>query len=188
MTGSHRFRRVVAAATACAVGFVYTGIASAGDVADPGNMFSAGFNSEFGFTLGAAIDPKRSRYAAARSQDNSNLYFTVPLPKPHGPFEQVVVGVSPKSQVVVNFRARREFPDAAACVAALDQLGGLMQTRLGVKAERSTLAAAWVFYNAEQSPVGREMSCRDNRMDFYVYDKKLILQGVSESVEEPPAK
>jgi hypothetical protein len=182
MTGLQRLRGAVAIATVCAVGICHA------DGVDGSNMFSAGFNAEFGYTLGASIDLKRSRYPAAKSQDNSNLYFTVPLPKPHGPFEQVVVGVTPKSQLIVNVRARREFPDAAACVAALDELGGLMQTRLGVKAERSTQTAAWVFYNAEQSPVGREMSCRDKRMDFYVYDKKLILQGVSESEEETPPK
>jgi hypothetical protein len=182
MTSLQRLRGVVAAATVCMVGICHA------DGVDSSNMFSEGFNAEFGFTLGASIDPKKNRYAAAKSQDNSNLYFSVPLPKPHGPFEQVIVGVSPKSQLIVNVRARREFPDAAACVAALDQLGGLMKTRLGVKAERSMQTAAWVFYNADQSPVGREMSCRDKRMDFYVYDKKLILQGVSESLEEPAAK
>jgi hypothetical protein len=183
MTVSHRLHGVFAAAAAA---ICVVGISHAEGV--DGNMFSAGFNSEFGFTLGAEVDPKRNRYVAAKSQDNSNLYFTVPLPKPHGPFEQVVIGVSPRSHLIVNVRARREFADASACVAALDQLNGLMQTRLGVKAERSAQSSAWVFYNAEQSPVGREMSCRDNRMDIYVYDKKLILQGVEESLEEPPAK
>jgi hypothetical protein len=146
-------------------------------------MFTAGFNAEFGFKLGDTLDPKRNRYPAAKSQDNSNLYFTVKLAKPHGPFEQVVVGMSPKSQVIVNLRARREFPDAAACLAELQKLNDAMQSRLGVKSERSTATASWIFYNADEAPVGREMSCNDKRMDFYVFDRKLIFQGVSESVE-----
>jgi hypothetical protein len=35
----------------------------------------------------------------------------------------------------------------------------------------------------ELAPVSREMSCNDKRLDFYVFNKKLIFQGVSESVD-----
>ena len=149
---------------------------------DP-QLFAAGFASEFGFTLGESLEAKRKGLPAPKSQDNGNLYFVLKLPKPSGPFEQVVVGMSPKSQLVVTLRARREFNDAASCFAELQKLNDSMQSKLGVKSTRSNLTKAWVFYDVEQAPVSREMSCNDKRMDFYVFNKELIFQGVSESVD-----
>jgi hypothetical protein len=150
-------------------------------------LFSAGFASEFGFTLGEFVDPKRSRFPPAKPQDNGNLYFVMKLPKPNGPFEQVVVGLSPRTQLVLTLRARREFANASACQVALEQLSEAMRSRLHVKPARSSQTASWVIYNVEQAPVTREMSCNDKRLDFYVFDKKLIFQGVNEALE-PPAE
>jgi hypothetical protein len=146
-------------------------------------LFASGIASEFGFTLGEFIDPKRSKFPAPKPQDNGNLYFVLKLAKPSGPFEQVVVGLSPRSQLVLTLRARKEFPTSAACQAALEQLSVDMKSRLGVKPVRSSHTASWVIYNLEQAPVTREMSCNDKRLDFYVFDKKLIFQGVTESGE-----
>ena len=150
---------------------------------DDPQLFAAGFASEFGFTLGESLEARRKTLPAPKPQDNGNLYFVLKLPKPNGPFEQVVVGMSPKSQLVVTLRARREFNDAAACVVELQKLNEAMQLRLGVKSTRSSVTQSRLFYNVEKAPVSREMSCNDKRLDFYVFDKKLISQSVSESVE-----
>ena len=172
------------ARAADARGVVTPGVATPGAAAPlVSELFSTGIASEFGFTLGEFVDPKRNRYPAPKPQDNGNLYFVVKLPKPSGPFEQVVVGLSPKSQLVLTLRARKEFPTPAACQAALEQLNTDMRTRLGIKPVRSSQTASWVIYNVEQAPVTREMSCNDKRLDFYVFDKKLIFQGVTESGE-----
>ncbi len=68
--------------------------------------------SEFGFTLGEFVDPKRSKFPAPKPQDNGNLYFVLKLAKPSGPFEQVVVGLSPKSQLVLTSAGAEGFSDA----------------------------------------------------------------------------
>jgi hypothetical protein len=146
-------------------------------------LFASGIASEFGFTLGDVLDPKRSKFPAPKPQDNGNLYFVLKLAKPSGPFEQVVVGLSPKSQRVLTLRARKDFPSPSACQSALEQLSTEMKSRLGVQPARSSQTASWVIYNVEQAPVTREMSCNDKRLDFYVFDKKLILQGVAEADE-----
>lgn len=156
--------------------------AHAADVPVP-ELFASGIASEFGFTLGEVIDPKRGKFPAPKPQDNGNLYFVLKLAKPSGPFEQVVVGLSPKSQLVLTLRARKDFPTPAACQSALEQLSSEMKSRMGVQPVRSSQTTAWVIYNIEQAPVTREMSCNDKRLDFYVFDKKLIFQGVTEAGE-----
>ena len=177
MARHRRFRRGHIA------GILFFSVAVSAHAQDGSELFSGGIASEFGFTLGETVDTKRSKLPAPKAQDNGNLYFVLKLAKPSGPFEQVVVGLSPKSQLVLTLRARKDFPTPSACQAALEQLSVDMRSRLGVKPVRSSQTASWVIYNVEQEPVTREMSCNDKRLDFYVFDKKLIFQGVTESSE-----
>ena len=182
MADTRRFRRGHIAGSLFVLMSAVTLHARAADAPMP-ELFAAGIASEFGFTLGEVLDPKRGKFPAPKPQDNGNLYFVLKLPKPTGPFEQVVVGLSPKSQLVLTLRARKDFASSAACQSALEQLSADMRTRLGVTPVRASQTASWVIYNVEQAPVTREMSCNDKRLDFYVFDKKLILQGVTEADE-----
>ena len=180
MADTRRFRRGHIAGLLFVLMSALSAQARADDVPE---LFASGIASEFGFTLGEAVDPKRSKFPTPKPQDNGNLYFVLKLVKPSGPFEQIVVGLSPKSQLVLTLRARKDFPTPAACQSALEQLSADMRSRLGVKPVRASQTASWVIYNVEQAPVTREMSCNDKRLDFYVFDKKLILQGVTEADE-----
>jgi len=182
MTFARRFRAGFGTVTLVSL-VTITPCLGADATADETPLFTGGFASEFGYTLGESLEAKRKALPPPKSQDNGNLYFVLKLPKPNGPFDQVVVGMSPKSQLVVTLRARHDFNDAASCLVELQKLNDAMESKLGVKSTRSNVAPSRLFYNVEQAPVSREMSCNDKRLDFYVFNKKLIFQGVSESVD-----
>jgi hypothetical protein len=110
-------------------------------------------------------------------------FYRTPAPGKHGPFEAgspIEIGTTPKSHVIYNLIAKHTYASHEDCLAAMDSLAKLMQSRLGGTAVKSEVVKNWIAYEHKQDGVQRTLQCVEARLDLIVNHREIAVKGFLE--------